>query len=420
MVTAQKVSVSQKQGICKQLVALMEKRYGKPPKRQPLDALDTLLFAIAIENTTPEYAERALQRLKQGFFDYNEARVSSVSELERIFDEDPDAAWKGLRVRTALQYVFDRTYSFDLDDLKRMSLQQAEAELRKVQYLTPFARLYTLQQLLGSHLVPLDDRMRRAAAWLGFISPTADPEQAAAQMKSVIRKADSTKFCDLLRCLCADPEFLAVLDEDLPLDALAPTKPDAANTESTADPGTGSKERGNEKSSSAATTSSIPEFSVIDAVQRLQAVFDGTRKKQRAAAKRREAARRRRAAKKAEQAAAAKKTAAGKTRTGKTTAPKKAAARATSKSARKTKPKTTRKTAGKATTRKKTSRKTAQETERKPAKKTSKKTAAKKTAAKTSTKKKSTKKTTRTKASTKKTKRSAARATTGKKTRKKR
>ena len=130
----------------------------------------------------------ALERLEAEFHDYNEARVSSILELERVFENTTAPEWKALRVRSVLTFVFESFYAYEFESLRRKNIDQAKRLLSRVPHLSLFPRVYTLNQALGSHLVPLDESMRDTGVWLGLVSRGHSPQRAGNVLKSVIRK----------------------------------------------------------------------------------------------------------------------------------------------------------------------------------------------------------------------------------------
>lgn len=199
------MKASEKQSVCKKLVTALKKRYKTPQPRGERSVLDILLFAICLENAGYDQAEASFDWLLENFHDYNEMRVSSLSELVPAFDEVDDAEYRALRVKTVLQDLFEKYYSFDYEVLRKKTLEAATKQLERLRHLSEFVRNYTLQEALGAHLVPLDGRMRNAVVWLGLIEPDATPEDASETLKSAIRKADAPVFCHLLRQLATDP-----------------------------------------------------------------------------------------------------------------------------------------------------------------------------------------------------------------------
>ncbi|MGE0377612.1 MAG: hypothetical protein AB7Q45_19555, partial [Planctomycetaceae bacterium] len=149
------------------------------------------------------------RNLLESFHDWNEIRVSSISEVERSLEKLDDAAWRAFRTRDILQYVFEEYYVFDFEALRRKTLEAAEKQLSRIKGLTPFVRLYTLQHSLGAHVIPMDDTLCRVLAWVGMIEPDTPPDVAAEELKSSVRKSDVPLLCHLLRQLGTDPDFKA-------------------------------------------------------------------------------------------------------------------------------------------------------------------------------------------------------------------
>ena len=186
---------------------LLKKHYKTTPPKRDEPVLEIILYAVCLEDSTVEQADFACQQLQAAFHDLNEIRVSSISELTAVLKSLSRPEFRALEIRSALQYVFESDFAFNLESLRRRTLDLATKQLARIKNLSPFVRSYTLQTVLGAHLVPADQPMANAAAWLGLASPGASPEQATARLKSAVRKADAPLFCHLLRMLATDPRF---------------------------------------------------------------------------------------------------------------------------------------------------------------------------------------------------------------------
>jgi len=202
------MKASEKQGLCKKLVTVLKRRYDKPAPKNDRSVLELLLYAVSLENVSVETAEATLRELLERFHDYNELRVSSLSEIEPIFNGMDDPEHRALRVRCILQDIFEKNYAFDFEDLRKKTLETATREMESLRHLTDFVRGYTLQHALEAHILPLDERMRNAAVWLGLVPPDASPREAGDSLKPAVRKADAPLFCHLLRCLATDSAFI--------------------------------------------------------------------------------------------------------------------------------------------------------------------------------------------------------------------
>jgi endonuclease-3 len=206
MVAANRSKSADKQEVCRKVTSLLKKAYSATPPKQDLPVLETLLYAVCLENSAPGQAGAVYAKLLNAFHDLNEVRVSSISELQPVFVELSDPEWRAARVKGALQYVFETNYAFDFDSLRRKSAELAAKQLSKIPALSPFVRSYVMQHCLGSHVLPIDDRMHAALVWLGLAERDETPEQSSEHLRSFVRKADAPLFCHLLGCLANDPK----------------------------------------------------------------------------------------------------------------------------------------------------------------------------------------------------------------------
>ncbi|MBC7965237.1 MAG: hypothetical protein H7Z17_04850 [Fuerstia sp.] len=208
MVTTKATKAADKSQVCRKFVTALHKMYGKSVPKIELPVIETLLFAACLEDNPWAPAEAGLKKLIASFFDLNEIRVSSVNELELVLAPLNKADWKGLRIRSILRSIFESTYSYDFEKLRRQTLEQAVKTLKKMPDVTPFIRDFVLHEILGSHIVCLDESMLTAAKWLGLVPETADLHEGSEYLKGGLKKSEVSEFCYLLRCLATDPKFV--------------------------------------------------------------------------------------------------------------------------------------------------------------------------------------------------------------------
>jgi endonuclease III len=218
MSAASRPKASDKQAILKKLFPLLKKQYKSSLPKYDLPILETLIHAICLEDASQEEAEAAQERLEEGFHDYNEMRVSSISELNKVFEGMESPELRSLRIRSVLHYVFEEHYEFEFEGLRRKTLELATKQLNKIRDLSPFVKNFTLQVALGSHLVPVDEVMLRPVKWLGLVELEATPEDASETLKPAVRKSEGPLFCHLIRSLAHDPKLADAfhLDSEAP------------------------------------------------------------------------------------------------------------------------------------------------------------------------------------------------------------
>src|SRR6185295_469483 len=157
MVAASRAKTSDRAAILKKLLPAIKKHYKVVVPKHDRPVLETMLFAICLEDVSVDEAEKAYEKLGKEFPDLNEIRVSSISEIERAFVGLPRSEWRAFHVRSVLQYVFEKSFAFEFESLRKKTLELAQKQLAKIKHLSNFVRNYTLQSVIGAHLIPIDE-----------------------------------------------------------------------------------------------------------------------------------------------------------------------------------------------------------------------------------------------------------------------
>lgn len=211
---ANKSSLADKQTIVGKITKRLKKEYGNIPKRESLPVLESLIYAICLEDVSYEEADTTYAALTSSYHDWNEIRVTTISELESTFAEVESGEWRAMRIRYLLYYIFDHQYSYDFDGIKKKTQELIQKQLLKIKHLTPFVRNWLLQNSLGNHVIALDSKMWRLAIWLGLLPHETNIEDSSEAFKSLVRKADGLEFAYLFKCLSVSSKskFITRLD----------------------------------------------------------------------------------------------------------------------------------------------------------------------------------------------------------------
>lgn len=207
MSNVKKLKASDRLAIAQKVAAVLKKQYKGHPPEIEYPTLETLLFAAILENAPAPSATEAYERLLEAFHDLNEIRVSSIAEIEQALEPLSEAGPKAVRIRELLQFTFEKYFNFDLEQLRRKTADVVDKQLAKIRHFTPFMKLCLHHYSLGAHAIPLDDRSREVLAWLGLVEPAMGVEEAAEDLKHVIRKADTDQFCHVIRQIATDPAY---------------------------------------------------------------------------------------------------------------------------------------------------------------------------------------------------------------------
>lgn len=377
------MSASNRASLIGKLQTALKKFYQPLPTQPTRPLLEHVLYASLLEDAPADLADEGMAKCEQEFFDWNEVRVTTITELSQVLENLPDPQKAARRLKSNLQAIFEEFYTFDLDHLKKENLGKAVSKFEKMPGMTPFVLNYTVQNGLGGHAIPVD-----YSAMVIMLSTeiASQSEAMAGKVPGLERAIPKNKAIDFSGLLHQAAVALNTSTKDKTARQLL----DAVSKGS-------SKRLDQWLASKKAAKKRVIQRKVDERVAAEEA------EKQRIAEEK--AAEERKAAKAAAKKAAAEKAAAEKVAAEKAAAEKAAKAESDAKAAKKAKAtKKAKAVKKKATVAKKATKKKAAKVAKKTAKKVSKKTSAKKAATKKSASKKAaTKKAATKKASVKKT-----------------
>src|SRR4051794_7645601 len=180
------------------------KKHYKPIAPPERPALEHLIYACLLENARYDAADEAFAKLRELYFDWNEIRVTTVTELAEGMNGIPDASASAQRVKRSLQSIFEGGYSFDIESLKKQNLGKAEKDLEKVNGSTPFVRAYVTQNALGGHSIPVSKGAIDVLHAVGILSDNEADKGQVPGLERAIPKNKGVEFGSLLQQLAAD------------------------------------------------------------------------------------------------------------------------------------------------------------------------------------------------------------------------
>ncbi len=407
------MAASNRAKLISKLQTELKKRYKLPPAQPTRPLLEHMLYASLLEDAPADLADEGLAKCEQEFFDWNEVRVTTASELTDVLSRLPDPEKAANRLKSNLQAVFEEFYTFDLDHLKKENLGKAVNKFEKMPGMTPFVLSYTVQHGLGGHSIPIDYSAMVIMLITGIAS---QPEAAAGRVPGLERAIPKNKGIEFATLLHEPAVALKKSTKNKEVRALmnAVDKGSADRLDQWLNAKRAAKRRGVKK------IAADKEAARLAAEAEAEAAAEAARKAKEKA-ERKVAAKREAERKAAEKAAAARQAVVKKKTVSSSPAkPKKAVAKPAPKKAAAKKPvktakKTAKKPAKKAPVKKaKKTATTKQKVAKKKSKVAAKSSTTKKATKKTATKKKATKKT----AAKKATKKTAKKATKKKATKK--
>ncbi|MDP6443871.1 MAG: hypothetical protein QGG36_17835 [Pirellulaceae bacterium] len=167
-----------------------------PPSDRTL--LEHYLFSCCLEGAKHEQAEEAFALLQQKYFDWNEVRVTTPSELAHVVSALPSAQRDAARLKRSLHSLFEAHYTFDVEFLKKENIGKAVKEIEKLKGVTPFTVNYVVQNALGGHAIPVNNSGLDVMYVLGVISENERNKKRVPGLERAISKNKGVEFGSLL------------------------------------------------------------------------------------------------------------------------------------------------------------------------------------------------------------------------------
>jgi endonuclease III len=181
------------------------KKCYKPAVSDPnRTVMEHLLFACCLEDAHHEVAEEAYAAMVHTFFDWNEVRVTSISELSEILARLPDPRGAANRIKRILHAVFEATFSFDLEEKRKKNLGPTVAWLEKLDGTSRFVTAYVVQAALGGHSIPIDGGSMAVLRVLDAVTDKDVTAGVVPGLERAIAKSKGEEFGSLLHELGAD------------------------------------------------------------------------------------------------------------------------------------------------------------------------------------------------------------------------
>ncbi|MGO8750568.1 MAG: hypothetical protein ACLQNE_31860 [Thermoguttaceae bacterium] len=183
---------------------ILKKHYSPVAPAPSRTVLEQLLFGCCLENAQYRAAEEAFAAMIHTFYDWNEIRVSSMRELAELTAGLPDPTTAAHRFKRILQSIFEATYAFDLEELRKLNLGPATERLEKIDGTTKFSVAYAVQAGLAGHSIPVDSGTLAVLQLVDLVTGADVAASVVPGLERAIPKNAGVEFGSLLHQLGAD------------------------------------------------------------------------------------------------------------------------------------------------------------------------------------------------------------------------
>lgn len=182
----------------RQVVARLEKVFGRRRRRQRPDPMETILFAIVADGLSDVRATDAFEKLRDELIDWNELRVTSVRDGEVLLSGLPDAAQKAAAIRNFLGNIFLVRHEVSAEFMRRWSGARAKSFLDRVDMMTESMRARALLKGFELDVLPITVEIVRVMKRVGVLDGHLTQEKAYEFLKEILSSKRTYAFFHLV------------------------------------------------------------------------------------------------------------------------------------------------------------------------------------------------------------------------------
>jgi endonuclease III len=135
-------------------------REHKPQPIEPAEPLRALVRGAMSYDVADGKAEDAMKAIEKEFVDLNELRVATDLEIQELLGvRYPDIERRVAMITQALNNIFEREHTLNLERLKTVSRRDARQFLRELPEIHPFVEAYVMLYAFGGHAFPIDEEI---------------------------------------------------------------------------------------------------------------------------------------------------------------------------------------------------------------------------------------------------------------------
>lgn len=172
--------------------------YGSPQPRRNLDPISTLIETILSQNTSDNNSQKAFQKLKSKFNNWNDLASASENTIANLIQHAGLSKIKARYIKNSLNAILKLKGSLKLDFLKEMQINEARKWLMNI----PGVGLKTANCVLlfsfGLPALPVDTHIFRVSKRLGLIDGGLTIEKAHYELEKLIPQNEIYNFHLLL------------------------------------------------------------------------------------------------------------------------------------------------------------------------------------------------------------------------------
>jgi len=165
---------------------ILTRLYGRKVAQGEEDPLDTLIETILSQNTTDRNSYRSYRALKKEYPRWDLMMGERPSKIADIIRSGGLADIKAERILGALEHIKRVSGKLDLDFLRKLSPQDADAWLSHIKGVGPKTRSIVLLFSLKMPAFPVDTHVHRVTRRIGLIGKGTSREKAQVELARLV------------------------------------------------------------------------------------------------------------------------------------------------------------------------------------------------------------------------------------------
>jgi len=179
---------------------ILDAEYSNKITDEPKSVLSQLIFSIIARNFTRKCADKAFLIFQKKFVDWNEVRISSVSEISEVLEQvnAPNVERKAKNIKKILVDIYSDYHKISLEFVKSFSTEKTKKILQGLRGITPRVMDSVLLFALDYPVVPVVSPFARVIRRLGFVKLSATQKEIYKALEKLIPKTKIEKHSRLL------------------------------------------------------------------------------------------------------------------------------------------------------------------------------------------------------------------------------
>jgi hypothetical protein len=180
------------------LQKLLKKHYKPIAIPTGRNVLENLIYSCLLEDAKFEVADELFAKAQHEYHDWNEARVTTITELAELFAIHPLPVQVAVRLKKALQAIFEARYSYDIEDLLKLNLGKAIETVEAWVPTSKFVSAFMQQNAFGGHAIAIDNSTMQALVSTGVAQSADMMKGSVSGLDRAVAKAKGPELFSLV------------------------------------------------------------------------------------------------------------------------------------------------------------------------------------------------------------------------------